>query len=111
MSYGEPCPPHPGTISVDRYGLPYINLPRGLMNLSPCCFAAVTIFTDESLPNCKNSYNRARSVIAIDFDGVLNPDHPPTARQLGHHRHHYDGPDPTGQRVSGEAWLHPDHGP
>ncbi|MFY1674028.1 HAD domain-containing protein [Plantactinospora sp. WMMB334] len=49
-------------------------------------------------------------MVAIDVDGVLNPDHPPTARQLGYHRHHYDGPDPTGRHVSGEVWLHPDHG-
>ncbi|WP_405098280.1 HAD domain-containing protein [Micromonospora sp. NBC_01412] len=49
-------------------------------------------------------------MVAIDVDGVLNPDHPPTARQLGYHPHHYDGPGPTGRHVSGEVWLHPDHG-
>ncbi|WBB78580.1 HAD domain-containing protein [Micromonospora sp. WMMD882] len=54
--------------------------------------------------------DKARPVVAIDVDGVLNPDHPPTARHLGYQRHHYDGPDPTGQHVSGEVWLHPDHG-
>ncbi|SCL17733.1 HAD domain-containing protein [Micromonospora inyonensis] len=52
----------------------------------------------------------ARPVIAIDVDGVLNPDHPPTARQLGYRPHRYDGPGPTGQHVSGDVWLHPDHG-
>ncbi|WP_431895527.1 HAD domain-containing protein [Micromonospora haikouensis] len=54
--------------------------------------------------------DQARPVVAIDVDGVLNPDHPPTARHLGYHRHHYDGPDPTGRHISGEVWLHPDHG-
>ncbi|MEU7923226.1 HAD domain-containing protein [Micromonospora zamorensis] len=53
--------------------------------------------------------HRVRPVVAVDVDGVLNPDHPPTARQLGYQRHHYDGPSPTGQHVSGEVWLHPDH--
>ncbi|MBM0274006.1 hypothetical protein JM949_00275 [Micromonospora sp. STR1s_6] len=54
--------------------------------------------------------NRARPVVAIDVDGVLNPDDPRTARQLGYHPHRYDGPAPSGQHVSGEVWLHPDHG-
>lgn len=53
---------------------------------------------------------RARPVVAVDVDGVLTPDHPPTARELGYHRHHYDGPGPDGNHVSGEVWLHPDHG-
>ncbi|MFI9643551.1 HAD domain-containing protein [Micromonospora sp. NPDC051925] len=54
--------------------------------------------------------DQARPVVAIDVDGVLNPDHPPTARHLGYQRHHYDGPDPTGRHIRGEVWLHPDHG-
>ncbi|GIG86944.1 HAD domain-containing protein [Plantactinospora endophytica] len=54
--------------------------------------------------------NRARPVVAIDVDGVLNPDHPPTARELGYRPHRYDGPNPAGQHVSGLVWLHPDHG-
>jgi hypothetical protein len=49
-------------------------------------------------------------VVAIDVDGVLNPDHPATARQLGYQPHEYDGPDPAGQPMSGTVWLHPDHG-
>ncbi|MEU6022591.1 HAD domain-containing protein [Micromonospora sp. NPDC047134] len=54
--------------------------------------------------------HQARPVVAIDVDGVLNPDHPPTARRLGYHPHHYHGPDPHGRQVSGVLWLHPDHG-
>ncbi|MFI6163079.1 HAD domain-containing protein [Micromonospora haikouensis] len=49
-------------------------------------------------------------MVAIDVDGVLNPDRPATARQLGYQSHKYDGPDPAGQPVSGTVWLHPDHG-
>lgn len=53
---------------------------------------------------------QARPVVAIDVDGVLNPDHPPAARRLGYQPHHYDGPGPDGQHTHGEVWLHPDHG-
>ncbi|MGI5214846.1 HAD domain-containing protein [Plantactinospora sp. CA-290183] len=52
----------------------------------------------------------SRPVVAIDVDGVLNPDRPSTARALGYLPHHYDGPSPTGAQVTGVIWLHPQHG-
>lgn len=54
--------------------------------------------------------HHARPVVAIDVDGVLNPDHPPTAQQLGYRPHRYDGPGPAGHHVHGDVWLYPDHG-
>lgn len=137
MSAAEPTPPPAEPIFVDRHDLPYVERPWGPMYLSPCCLAAVTIFVDDGVLYCKKCYqgvderlaaipeprepalplqqhqrragtavaHRARPVLAIDVDGVLNPDHQP-----GYHRHHYDGPGPTGQHISGEVWLHPDHG-
>ena len=58
----------------------------------------------------RRTTDQARPVVAIDVDGVLNPDHPPTARRLGYRPHHYHGPGPAGRHVSGVLWLHPDHG-
>jgi hypothetical protein len=51
-----------------------------------------------------------RPVVAVDVDDVLSPDDPPTATKLGYQPHHYDGPSPTGEHVTGTVWLHPDHG-
>ena len=52
----------------------------------------------------------AQPVVAIDVDGVLNPD-PRHAARHGYHPHHYDGPDPRGNPTTGVVWLHPAHGP
>ncbi|MET8198021.1 hypothetical protein [Micromonospora taraxaci] len=49
--------------------------------------------------------------MAVDVDGVLNPDDPTHATTLGYQPHRYDGPGPDGQHVTGTVWLHPDHGP
>ncbi|MFG3645076.1 hypothetical protein ACGF3C_32860 [Micromonospora sp. NPDC047762] len=50
-------------------------------------------------------------IVAVDVDGVLNPDDPTHATTLGYQPHRYDGPGPDGQHVTGTVWLHPDHGP
>jgi len=49
-------------------------------------------------------------IVAVDVDGVLNPDDPRRAAQHGYQPHRYAGPDPSGQPVDGTVWLHPDHG-
>jgi hypothetical protein len=49
-------------------------------------------------------------VVAVDIDGVLNPDDPAGAEATGYRPHRYDGPDPDGRPVTGTVWLHPDHG-
>ncbi|MEV6932232.1 HAD domain-containing protein [Dactylosporangium sp. NPDC051485] len=51
-----------------------------------------------------------RPVVAVDVDGVLNPDDPAAAEQLGYRPRHYAGPDPTGNPITGTVWLHPKHG-
>jgi hypothetical protein len=52
----------------------------------------------------------ALPIVAVDVDGVLNPDDPGEAARLGYHPHHYDGPGPHGQHLTGNVWLHIDHG-
>ncbi len=49
-------------------------------------------------------------LIAVDVDGVLNPNHPDLAVRLGYQPHRYNGPDPYGRPVTGTVWLHPAHG-
>ncbi|MEV0133670.1 HAD domain-containing protein [Dactylosporangium sp. NPDC050688] len=51
-----------------------------------------------------------RPVVAVDVDGVLNPDDPADAASLGYQPHHYTGPGPDGQHTEGTVWLHPVHG-
>ena len=51
-----------------------------------------------------------RPVVAVDVDGVLNPDNPSDAEPLGYRPHRYDGPGPDGRPATGTVWLHPDHG-
>lgn len=51
-----------------------------------------------------------RPVVAVDVDGVLNPDDPTAAATLGYQPHHYTGPGPDGQHAEGTVLLHPDHG-
>lgn len=53
---------------------------------------------------------RGTPIVAVDVDGVLNPDDPHLAARLGSQPHRYDGPDPSGRPVTGTVWLHPDHG-
>jgi hypothetical protein len=49
-------------------------------------------------------------VVAVDVDGVLNPDDPGRAAALGYQPHRYTGPGPDEGQVTGTVWLHPDHG-
>jgi hypothetical protein len=49
-------------------------------------------------------------IVAVDVDGVLNPEDPHEAARLGYRPHQYNGPGPHGQHLSGAVWLHPDHG-
>ncbi|MGC4864673.1 hypothetical protein ACLQ3B_04460 [Micromonospora sp. DT53] len=49
-------------------------------------------------------------IVAVDVDGVLNPDDPTHATALGYQTHRYDGPGPDGRHVTGTVWLHPEHG-
>ncbi|MEU5669035.1 hypothetical protein ABZ749_01430 [Micromonospora sp. NPDC047753] len=50
-------------------------------------------------------------IVAVDVDGVLNPDDPTHATALGYQPHRYDGPGGDGWHVTGTVWLHPDRGP
>lgn len=52
----------------------------------------------------------ASPVVAVDVDGVLNPDAAAASEQLGYRPHRYDGPNPAGEHVTGTVWLHPEHG-
>jgi hypothetical protein len=49
-------------------------------------------------------------VVAVDVDGVLNPDAAAASEPSGYQPHRYDGPNPAGEPVTGTVWLHPDHG-
>jgi hypothetical protein len=51
-----------------------------------------------------------RPVVAVDVDGVLNPNNPVDAEPLGYRPHRYHGPGPDGRPATGTVWLHPDHG-
>jgi hypothetical protein len=64
MPAAEPASPPPEALFVDRYDLPYIELPWGPMYLSPCCFAAVTIFTDDGVLYCKKCYEGVEARLA-----------------------------------------------
>lgn len=52
----------------------------------------------------------AAPVVAVDVDGVLNPDGGQDSERLGYRPHQYDGPNPAGEPVTGTVWLHPEHG-
>ncbi|WP_238324055.1 hypothetical protein [Salinispora pacifica] len=56
ISTVDSAKPQPETIFVDLHGLPYIDQSWGPMYLSPCCYAAATIFTDDGVLYCKKCY-------------------------------------------------------
>jgi hypothetical protein len=49
-------------------------------------------------------------VVAVDVDGVLNPNAGPDSERMGYRPHQYDGPNPAGEHVTGTVWLNPEHG-
>jgi len=61
---GEPCSDR---VALDRHGLPYVTRPWP-MYVTPCCFATVTISTDDGVLCCRSCY--------ADVDPLLsaNPD-------------------------------------
>ncbi|MFT7021338.1 MAG: hypothetical protein ACJA07_000415 [Rhodococcus sp. (in: high G+C Gram-positive bacteria)] len=51
----------------------------------------------------------ASPVLVLDVDGVLNPFGPEPARN-GFAQHRYSGPNPAGEKVEFDVYLHPQHG-
>jgi hypothetical protein len=51
-----------------------------------------------------------RPLIAVDVDGVLYPNHSDQLPDLGYQPRQIDTTDHHGQPVTGQIWLHPDHG-
>ncbi|MDG4795043.1 hypothetical protein [Micromonospora sp. WMMD1082] len=64
MTASEPASPPSEPIFMDRYDLPYVERPWGLMYLSPCCLAAVTVFIDDGVLYCKKCYEQVEERLA-----------------------------------------------